>query len=154
MPPTTLSFRCSTAELRMGAADLSFATLSITFCRIALSRASPGVPETAFTAGVRLVTREGRWPGSVVLSLSDLMVASTAPQASWPSTMMRGVPSMATAYSMLAIVSLLAQLPATRQTNRSPLPLSKAYSGAMRESAQLRCRHRDSGLQPVLHVHA
>src|SRR6266849_9919906 len=95
MPPTTLSFRCSRAELRMGVADFSFATLSITFCRIALSSGSPGLPEAAFTAGVRLVTREGRWPGSVVLSLSDLIVAPTAPQASWPSTMISGVPSMA-----------------------------------------------------------
>src|SRR5258707_2087968 len=47
------------------------------------------------------------------------MVASTAPQASWPSTMIRGVLKMATAYSMLAIVSSLAKLPATRQTNSS-----------------------------------
>ena len=40
---------------------------------------------------------------------------------------------MAKAYSRLAIVSPLAKLPATRQTNRSPLLLSKAYSGAIRE---------------------
>ncbi len=42
------------------------------------------------------------------------------------------------AYSILATISSLAKLPATRQTKRSPRPLSKAYSGAMRESAQLR----------------
>ena len=52
--------------------------------------------------------------------------------------MISGVPRLATAYSKLAMVSSLAKFPATRQTNRSPLPLSKAYSGAIRESAQLR----------------
>ena len=35
---------------------------------------------------------------------------------------------------MLAIVSSLAKLPATRQTKRSPRLLSNAYSGAIRES--------------------
>src|SRR5258705_12495784 len=138
MPPTTLGLPCSMAEFRIGVADFSFAKLSVMFGRNALVEFIAGPARTAFTAGVRLVTREGRWPGSVVLSLSDLMVASTAPQASWPSTMIRGVLKMATAYSILAIVSSLAKLAATRQTNRSPLPLSKAYSGAMRESAQLR----------------
>ena len=37
MPPTTLSLRCSTAALRIGVADLSFATVSSTFCLMALS---------------------------------------------------------------------------------------------------------------------
>ena len=45
---------------------------------------------------------------------------------------------MATEYSRLAIVSGLAKFPATLQTNRSPLAVSKAYSGAMRKSAQLK----------------
>src|SRR5436190_21690780 len=53
------------------------------------------------------------------------MTASTAPQLSWPSTRIRGAPSAATAYSRLAIVSLVAKFPATRQTKRSPRALSK-----------------------------
>src|SRR5580700_9473406 len=64
----------------MGVADFKAATLSRTFWRMALSRASPGRPALAVTAGARLATRDGRWPGSVVLSLSDLIVAETAPQ--------------------------------------------------------------------------
>src|SRR6201996_7158807 len=51
--------------------------------------------------------------------------------------MNNGTFRIAEAYSRLAMVSSLAKLPATRHTNRSPRPLSKAYSGAMRESAQL-----------------
>src|SRR5665213_3087437 len=89
----------------------------------------------ALTAGAMLATSDGRWPGSVVLSLSDLIVELTAPQLSWPSTRNSGTWRIAAAYSRLATVSSLAKLPATRQTNRSPLPLSKAYSGAIRESA-------------------
>src|SRR5258708_36638068 len=92
----------------------------------------------AFTAAARLLTRDGRWPGRVVLSLSDLIVALTAPQSSWPSTMNSGVLRTATAYSRLATVSSLAKLPATLQTNRSPLALSKAHSDPLRESGQLR----------------
>ena len=41
---------------------------------------------------------------------------------------------------MLAMLPLLAKLPATRQTKRSPSPLSKAYSRAMRESSQAKDR--------------
>src|SRR5262245_16683424 len=102
----------------MGDDDLSLATLSITFCRIALSSVFPLLEDTAFTAGARAWTREGMWPGSGLSSFRDLIVASTAPQASWPSTRMSGVPSTATAYSRLAIVSSEAKFPATRQTKR------------------------------------
>ncbi len=48
-----------------------------------------------------------------------------------------------------AITSSFKKLPATRQTNKSPWP-AKAYSGAMRESAQLRMRRKDSGPLSVL----
>ena len=37
---------------------------------------------TAFTAGARPVTSDGRCPGKVVSSLRDLIAASTAPQLS------------------------------------------------------------------------
>ncbi len=84
-------------------------------------------------------------PGSVVLSLIDLIVASTAPQASWPSTMMSGVLSTCTAYSKLATMSSLAKLPATRQTKTSPRATSKQYSGAMRNRAT---EHRGERILP------
>src|SRR5229473_209459 len=62
---------------------------------------------------------------STQIRFSVHTVASTAPQASCPSTIMSGVPRTATEYSKLAIVSSFVKFPATRQTNRSPLPLSK-----------------------------
>jgi hypothetical protein len=48
----------------------------------------------------------------------------------------------------------LAKLPATRQTNRSPLPLSKAYSARCASRRNSGCRRRDSVRQPALPVHA
>jgi hypothetical protein len=65
MPPTTLSFCCSTAASRIGAVDLSLATLSIAFCRMALSSALPAWCDAAFTDGAIAVTRDGKCPGSV-----------------------------------------------------------------------------------------
>ena len=43
MPPATLSLPCSTAALRIGVADPSLATLSITFCLMALPSVSPAL---------------------------------------------------------------------------------------------------------------
>src|SRR6188474_2599640 len=63
MPPTTLSLFCSTAALRIGAADFSLATLSITFWRMALSSAFPLSCADAFTAGAIAATRDGMCPG-------------------------------------------------------------------------------------------
>src|SRR5450756_790205 len=51
MPPTTLSFFRSTAALRIGVAEANLATLSITFCRIALPSISPAGCDTALTDG-------------------------------------------------------------------------------------------------------
>src|SRR5215472_8488120 len=76
------------------------------------------------------------------------MVASTAPQASCPSTMIKGVLSTCTAYSRLATISSLAKLPATRQTKRSPRAVSKQSSGAIRESAKA-CGAVDATIKSV-----
>ena len=61
---------------------------------------------------------------------------------------MNGVLSTCTAYSRLAMTTSLAKLPATRQTKTSPRAVSKQYSGAMRESAQLSTAAK--GFCPVL----
>src|SRR6186713_218897 len=53
MPPTTFSLFCSTAALRIGAADFSLAMLSITFWRMALSSGFPLCCADAFTAGAQ-----------------------------------------------------------------------------------------------------
>ncbi len=53
--------------------------------------------------------------------------ATTAPHASCPSTMIKGVLRTCTAYSRLAIISSLAKLPAMRQTNKSPRAVSKQF---------------------------
>ena len=82
MPPTTLTLFCSTAALRIGAADFSLATLSITFCRMALSSAFPLCCADAFTAGAIAATRDGMCPSGGLSSFRDLIVASTAPQLS------------------------------------------------------------------------
>ena len=65
------------------------------------------------------------------------IAAPTAPQLSCPSTTMSFVSRCATAYSMLAMLDVLATLPATRTTNRSPSPVSNAISGATRLSAHV-----------------
>ena len=69
MPPTTLSLWLSTAALRIGVAAPSLATLSITFCRIALPSVSPDCCNTDFTEGAMPVTSDGMCPGSGLSSL-------------------------------------------------------------------------------------
>src|ERR1700681_2994352 len=76
MPPTTFNLFCSTAALRIGVADFSFATLSITFCRMAFLSVSSPFGNTALTAGAMAVTRDGICPGSGLSSFSDFIVAS------------------------------------------------------------------------------
>jgi len=73
---------CSTAALRIGVADFSLATLSTTFCRMALPSVSPLCCDAVFTEGAIALTSDGICPGSGLSSLSDLMAASTAPQLS------------------------------------------------------------------------
>ena len=65
MAPTTFSFFCSTAAPRIGPVLFNLATLSITFCRMALSSVFPGFSDTAFTAGVMAATSDGSWPGRI-----------------------------------------------------------------------------------------
>src|SRR5438094_6728868 len=85
--PTTWTFLSSTALLRMGAAILSFSTLRMTFCLMALLSVSPGLSSTALTAGLMLVTTAARWPGSAAPPLSDLIAALTGPHDRCPRTM-------------------------------------------------------------------
>jgi|SRR3979490_2133182 hypothetical protein len=70
MPPTTFSLFCSTAALRIGVADFSLATLSITFCQMAFLSVSAHFGSTALTAGAMAVTRDGICPGSGNAKLS------------------------------------------------------------------------------------
>ena len=67
-------------DFRIGVAALSLSTFIRTFRRVALAKRSPGSPWTDLTAGVSAATSVGKCPGSVVPSLTDLIVASTAPQ--------------------------------------------------------------------------
>ena len=60
MPPTIFSLPCSTAALRIGVADFSLATLSITFRLVAFASGSPGWSLVALTAEARLLTSDGR----------------------------------------------------------------------------------------------
>ncbi len=128
----------ATAGATIGPAVAIWATVCRTFCLIALVSRSPAPPRTASTAGLIGSISAGRWPGSCTSSSTTLIAAPTAPQALWPSTMIKGVPSSATAYSMLARLSVFKVLPATRRTNSWPRLWSKASSGATRESAQPR----------------
>lgn len=64
------------------------------------------------------------------------MAASTAPQRVWPRTTTRGHPRWEHAYSTLPRMLESTTLPATRITNRSPIPHENIASGISRESEQ------------------
>src|ERR1700753_2480753 len=63
-------------------------------------------------------------------SMADLI----APQSSCPKTSITFAPLILQAYSRLPNISVLAKLPATRATNRSPIPRFTTYSEGTRES--------------------
>src|SRR6185295_7909228 len=77
------------------------------------------------------------------------MEALTAPQAAWPSTMSTRVPSTATPYSILEMISEVAMLPATRLTNTCPMLWSNMSSTGTRESAQERTDAKGSCFSAV-----
>ena len=118
----------------IGVAVFRDSTFRRTFSRVALTSKSPG---SSMTAGASAATSEGKWPGRATPSWTDDIVALIAPQASWRRTSRSGNFSASTANSKLARLSALTKLQATRQTKRAPRKESKAYSGAIRESAQL-----------------
>ena len=120
--------------LRIGVAVFGDSTFRRTFSRVAFTSKSPG---SSMTAGASAATSEGKWPGRATPSWTDDIVALIAPQASWRRTSRSGNFSASTANSKLARLSALTKLQATRQTKRAPRKESKAYSGAIRESAQL-----------------
>src|SRR3989344_1423858 len=138
-PPTARIAPLAMRPARRGSEVVNRATLSRTFCSVAAPSKLAGWRRcAASTAGRMALTSPGRWPGSWVPSCTTLMVAETAPQLLCPSTRMSGTCRTSIAYSMLASASSFRKLPASRTTNRSPGPWSKASSGAMRESAQIR----------------
>ena len=83
------------------------------------------------------------------------MVASTAPQLSWPSTRINGTPSTATAYSMLAMVSVVGEI-AGDPAHKEIAPA--AVEGVFGRDAQIGAAQdggeRDSDLRPTLPAHA
>jgi len=135
-----LSFRCQTAAVRIGGRRLERRDRSTDVFARAWARWSPALVRRPPSTPPRQWLRPAKAvPGRLVYILGrDLIVASTRPRFRPSTTHERRIEHRDRIFQLGDRV-VIGEIARAAQTNRSPRPASRQFSGAIKRNHQLRC---------------